>query len=188
MSHSVTHQAIAPAIPVSTAAPATYRVAQGYALVPTDLTPRMKEMMRAYTGSFAEDYWYGKMIEAAPAPGPDAIVIDKLDPAVHATLTASLHGLKRWITDDIIDSGDASPAALLASAKEQLSSLDALSLLLAALSPNAPDFSLHKLAPRGADHGGMHDAIFMKVWGDAGAGDNGRRALAQYAYALGRKA
>jgi len=33
---------------------------------------------------------------------------------------------------------------------------------------------------------GMHDSIFVKVWGDAGGGDAGRRALAQYAFDLGR--
>lgn len=34
---------------------------------------------------------------------------------------------------------------------------------------------------------GMHASIFAKVWGDAGGGDAGRIALAEYAYALGRR-
>lgn len=34
---------------------------------------------------------------------------------------------------------------------------------------------------------GMHASIFVKVWGDAGGGDAGRTALAQYAYDLGAK-
>jgi hypothetical protein len=34
-------------------------------------------------------------------------------------------------------------------------------------------------------NGGMHDSIFVRVWGDAGGGDDGRRALAQYAYNIG---
>lgn len=39
------------------------------------------------------------------------------------------------------------------------------------------------------DHlnGGMHASIFVKVWGDAGGGDIGRCALAEYAYDLGQK-
>lgn len=37
-------------------------------------------------------------------------------------------------------------------------------------------------------NGGMHDSIFVKVWGDAGGGDAGRRKLAEYAYALGKRA
>ncbi|HEY0010240.1 MAG TPA: hypothetical protein VGB55_16065, partial [Tepidisphaeraceae bacterium] len=36
-------------------------------------------------------------------------------------------------------------------------------------------------------NGGMHASIFVKVWGDAGGGDKGRTALAQYAYDLGKK-
>ncbi len=36
-------------------------------------------------------------------------------------------------------------------------------------------------------HGGMHASIFVKVWGDAGGGDAGRVALAQYAYNLGQR-
>jgi hypothetical protein len=36
-------------------------------------------------------------------------------------------------------------------------------------------------------NGGMHDSIFVKVWGDAGGGDAGRRALAQYAFDLGKQ-
>lgn len=39
-----------------------------------------------------------------------------------------------------------------------------------------------------APNGGMHDSIFVKVWGDAGGGDAGRRALAQYAFDLARRA
>jgi hypothetical protein len=36
-------------------------------------------------------------------------------------------------------------------------------------------------------NGGMHDSIFIKVWGEPGGGDAGRRALALYAYDLGQK-
>lgn len=36
-------------------------------------------------------------------------------------------------------------------------------------------------------NGGMHASIFIKVWGDAGGGDAGRCALAEYAYDLGVK-
>jgi hypothetical protein len=36
-------------------------------------------------------------------------------------------------------------------------------------------------------NGGMHASIFVKVWGDAGGGDAGRIALANYAYALGKR-
>lgn len=34
-------------------------------------------------------------------------------------------------------------------------------------------------------NGGMHASIFAKVWGDAGGGDAGRIALADYAYKIG---
>lgn len=37
-------------------------------------------------------------------------------------------------------------------------------------------------------NGGMHASIFVKIWGDAGGGDAGRIALAEYAFDLGRKA
>jgi hypothetical protein len=37
-------------------------------------------------------------------------------------------------------------------------------------------------------NGGMHASIFVKVWGDAGGGDAGRIALANYAYDLGKRA
>jgi hypothetical protein len=33
---------------------------------------------------------------------------------------------------------------------------------------------------------GMHDSIFIKIWGDAGGGTEGRIALANYAYSLGK--
>ena len=46
----------------------------------------------------------------------------------------------------------------------------------------APQADLEQL------NGGMHDSIFVKVWGDAGGGDAGRRKLADYAYALGKRA
>jgi hypothetical protein len=36
-------------------------------------------------------------------------------------------------------------------------------------------------------NGGMHDSIFINVWGKPGGGDAGRRALALYAYDLGQK-
>ena len=36
-------------------------------------------------------------------------------------------------------------------------------------------------------NGGMHASIFVRVWGDAGGGDIGRIALAEYAYDLGQK-
>lgn len=49
------------------------------------------------------------------------------------------------------------------------------------------DAAANKAAEEGKlPNGGMHDSIFVKVWGDAGGGDSGRRALANYAFELGR--
>ena len=42
-------------------------------------------------------------------------------------------------------------------------------------------------APTDNLNNGMHASIFVKVWGDAGGGDAGRIALAQYAFDLGVK-
>lgn len=36
-----------------------------------------------------------------------------------------------------------------------------------------------------AQNQGMHDSIFIKIWGDAGGGEVGRIALAKYAFELG---
>ncbi|MES3022727.1 MAG: Lar family restriction alleviation protein [Pseudomonadota bacterium] len=46
----------------------------------------------------------------------------------------------------------------------------------------APVVDLHA-----ASDDGMHASIFVKVWGDAGGGDAGRIALAEYAFRLGAK-